>query len=92
MIITALFFNDLLRTLVLSLLSVLLIYGTRNSELKKRIMVSCVYLACVAAGFAWVFFLLTFDNDPDVVPIVLIWGLKWIYFFYCDYNFTASHL
>ena len=81
MIITALFFNDLLRTLVLSLFSVLLTYGTRNSEIKKRITVSCVYLTCVAAGFAWVFFLLTFDNDPNVAPLVLVWGLKWICFF-----------
>ena len=81
MIITALFFNDLLRTLVLSLLSVLLTYGTRNSDIKKRITVSCVYLTCVAAGFTWIFFLLIFDNDPDAVPIVLVWGLKWICFF-----------
>ena len=80
MIITALF-NDFYRALVLGLLSVLLTYGTRHSEIKKRIIASFLYLACVVAGFAWVFFLLTFDNDPDVVPIVLVWGLKWIFFF-----------
>ena len=80
MIITALF-NDFYRALVLGLLSVLLTYSTRNSELKKRITVSCIYLACVAAVFAWVFFLLTFDNDPDAVPIVLVWVIKWICYF-----------
>ena len=80
MIITALFFNDLLRTLVLSLLSVLLTYGTRNSDIKKRITVSCVYLACVAAGFTWVFFFISIWNEsPDME--VLFWGIAWICFF-----------
>ena len=80
MIITAIFFNDLFRTLVLSLLSVFLTYGTRNSEIKKRITVSCVYLTCVAAGFAWVFFFISIWNEsPDME--VLFWGIAWSCFF-----------
>ena len=80
MIITALFFNDLLRTLVLSLLSILLTYGTRNSDIKKRITVSCVYLACVAAGFAWVFFFISIWNESPYME-VLFWGIAWSCFF-----------
>ena len=80
MIITALFFNDLFRTLVLSLISVFLTYGTRNSELKKRITVSCIYLTCVVVGFAWVFFFISIWNEsPDME--VLFWGILWICFF-----------
>ena len=80
MIITALFFNDLLRTLLLSLLSVLLTYGTRNGKLKKRITVSCIYLACVAAGFAWVFFFISIWNESLDME-VFFWGIAWSCFF-----------
>lgn len=80
MIITALFFNDLFRTLVLSLISVFLTYGARNSELKKRTTVSCIYLTCVVVGFAWVFFFISIWNEsPDME--VLFWGILWICFF-----------
>lgn len=80
MIITALFFNALLRTLVLSLLSVFLTYGTRNGNIKKRITVSCIYLACVVVGLAWVFFFISiWSESPDME--VLFWGTAWSCFF-----------
>ena len=80
MIFTALLFNDFLRTLVLGLLSVLLTYGTRNSEIKKRIIASCIYLACAVAGFAWIFFFISIWNgSPDME--VLFFGIAWSCFF-----------
>ena len=80
MIITALFISEFYRTLVLSLLSVLLTYGTRNSEIKKQIMVTCIYLACVIAGFAWCFFFISVGAESPAME-VLFWGLKWSCFF-----------
>ena len=81
MIFTALLFNDFLRTLVLGLLSVLLTYGTRNSEIKKRIIALCIYLVCVVAGFAWVsFFISIWNGSPDME--VLFFGIAWSCFFH----------
>ena len=80
MIITALFINDFYRTLVLSLLSVLLAYGTRKSEMKKRIAVSCIYLACALAGFVWVFLIISIWGESPATEI-LIWGIEWSCFF-----------
>ena len=80
MIITALFFNDFYRTLVLGFLSVLLTYSIRSSEIKKRIIASCIYLACVVAGFAWVFlFISILNGSPDME--VLFFGIAWSCFF-----------
>ena len=80
MIIIALFISDFYRSLVLSLLSILLTYGTRNSEIKKRIAVSCIYLACVAAGFVWVFLIISIWGESPAMEI-LIWGAEWSCFF-----------
>ena len=80
MVITVLFISEFYRSLVLSLLSILLTYGTRNSGIKKRIAVSCIYLACVVAGFVWVFLIISIWGESPAMEI-LIWGIEWSCFF-----------
>lgn len=80
MIITAMLLSDLCRTLVFSIFSVLLTYGMRNNSIKKRIVTSCIYIACVTAGFAWVFAFISIWNEaPDME--ILFWGVEWTCFY-----------
>lgn len=79
--ITGILFSDLYRTMAYGILSVFVTYGTRNDKTKARLVFYGAYVIYLLAGFGWLFFLLTFDNDPDVVPMVLVWELKWICFF-----------
>lgn len=79
--ITGILFSDLYRTMAYGILSVLVTYGMRNDKTKTRLIFYGAYVVYLLAGFGWLFFLLTFDNDPEVVPMVLVWGLKWICFF-----------